>query len=101
MRIQARAIRRCGELLKKIEPAKNQHEVDKRARGRAPPSRTAAARSAGLSRDQQRDALRVASIPRDRFERQVESANPPTITELAEQGKLPKRARGASVVRTL
>lgn len=69
-RIKARAIRRCGELLKQIEGAKNQHDAKSRgARGAAPPSRSAAATAAGLSRDQKRDALRVASIPADDFER--------------------------------
>ena len=57
-RIQARAIRRCGELLKEIRPAKNQHEVKVRASGGAPTSRTQAAKDAGLSRDQ-----RVAALP--------------------------------------
>lgn len=64
------AIRRCGELLKQIESAKNQHDAKARARGGASPSsRSAAADAAGLSRDQKRTALRVASIPRAKFER--------------------------------
>jgi len=87
-RIQARAINRCGELLRAITPAKNQHPEP--ARGGAPPSRSQAARDAGLSRDQKRDALRVARIPRDEFEAAVESDNPPTVTALAAQGKVSK-----------
>lgn len=83
-RIQARAHRRCGELLEEIEPAANQHT----ARGDAPPSRSAAAREAGLSRDQKRTALRVARIPSEEFEAAVESDDPPTVTELSERGKL-------------
>jgi len=68
----SRAIRRCGELLGEIEAAKNQHDAKARARGGAPPSRGAAARAAGLSRDQRRNALRVASIPKADFEAAVE-----------------------------
>jgi hypothetical protein len=78
-RIQARAIRRCGELLKQIEPAKNQH-------GRAP-TRAQAAEDAGLSEHQRKTALRVANVSMDEFERQVEGDNPPTVTALADQGR--------------
>ena len=85
-RIQARAIRRCGELLKEIRPAKNQHEVKVRASGGAPTSRTQAAKDAGLSRDQRVAALRVASVPAADFEEAVESEVPPTVTELAARG---------------
>jgi len=61
-RIQARAIRRCGELLKAIEKAANQHEAEARARsGAGPSSRTSAARDAGLSKRQKDTALRVKS----------------------------------------
>ena len=82
-RIQARAIRRCGELLKAITPAKNQHDG---AKGDAPPSRTKAATNAGMSRDQKRTALRVANVPEDDFNQEVGSDDPPTVTELAERG---------------
>jgi hypothetical protein len=88
-RIQARAIRRCGEILKKIEAAKNQHDAKARAGRGAPTSRRAAAKAAGLSKDQQVQAARVASIPKGKFEREVESDDPPTVTKLAEMGKLP------------
>jgi len=82
-RIQARAIRRCGELLKQIEPA---HGGDRRSNGGHPPieSRKAAADEAGLSEHQRKTALRVANVPADDFERQVESDSPPTITALAD-----------------
>lgn len=91
MRIKARAIRRCGELLKEIapsaggRPSTNGHEKT----GRTAPtglSRRAAAKNAGLSKDQQVTAVRVASVPKEEFELKVESASPPTITALAEQG---------------
>lgn len=81
-RIQARAIRRCGELLKKISPARG-HENG------SVPTRSGAASSAGLSEHQRKTALRVADIPEKEFERQVESETPPTVTRLAEQGKKP------------
>jgi hypothetical protein len=46
---EARAIRRCGELLRQIEAGRNQHDASQRAREGALPSRTAAATAAGLS----------------------------------------------------
>ncbi len=71
-RIQARAIRRCGELLKQVLPSPGGRPS--KTGGSAPPSsRKAVATAAKLSRDQQRTALRVASIPKAEFERQVES----------------------------
>lgn len=105
MRIRARASRRCGELLGEFEVNQNrgnQHTVAKvsapslsQTRKDAPtfqPTRTQVAREAGMSKDQQVTAIRVARIPEPEFEAQVESETPPTITSLAEQGtnKKPK-----------
>ena len=58
-RIQARAVRRMGELLEAIEP---QSGGDRKSNGGHPPldTRTSAARSAGLSEHQQKQAVRVA-----------------------------------------
>ena len=81
-RIRARAIRRAGELIKQIEPAPNQHV----AGAGAHTSRSDAARDAGMSKHQQIQATRTANIPSSDFERQVESANPPTLSQLAAQG---------------
>jgi hypothetical protein len=81
IRIQARAERRCGELLKQIEPARG-HE-----NGRVP-TRSGAAKDAGLSEHQRKTALRIASVPSSDFDRQVESAKPPTVTQLADQGRM-------------
>jgi hypothetical protein len=94
MRIRARAIRRCGELLKEIEKASNQHDAAaKSARGGTSPStRKDAAKDAGLSKDQAKTAIRVANVPQETFVKQVESAKPPTITKLAEQGKTPVKS---------
>lgn len=43
--------------------------------------------AAGMSRHQMYQAMQVASIPRDEFERLVESEEPPTLTELARIGR--------------
>jgi hypothetical protein len=76
-RIQARAIRRCGELLRAIKDGQGAR-TDKLGGGAAPKlSRAQAAREAGLSRDQKRDALRVANVPGEEFEAAVESEDPP------------------------
>jgi hypothetical protein len=81
-RIQARAIRRCGELLLEFEPARNQHGAREGDR----PSRKQVAEEGGLSDWQQKTATRVASVSEEEFESQVESDSPPTVTALAEQG---------------
>lgn len=81
IRIQARAIRRCGELLKAIEPGNG-----KRTDLGRETTRGSVARDAGLSDHQRKQALRVASVPTDDFEAQTASASPPTVTKLAEQG---------------
>lgn len=83
-RIQARAIRRCGELLKQVD-ARGDHMKSEGGHT----SRIEAARDAGLSDHQRVTAVRVASVPADEFERQVESDAPPTVSALAEQGKKP------------
>jgi hypothetical protein len=87
MRIRARAVRRCGELLAEVEA---QH-TGRIRRGESPNSETrkSAAAAAGLSPDQAKTALRVANVPRESFEQQVESDRPPTVTALAAQGKKP------------
>jgi len=87
-RIKARAIRRAGELLKQIQPAKNQHDASARA-GALPSSRTEAATDAGLSSHQTKQALRTASVPAEEIEKLVESETPPTVTKLAEMGTKP------------
>ena len=85
IRKRDRAIRRAGELLKQIE-AQPGKRTDIEPSGGAP-TRLQVAHDAGMSRDQMHTALRVANVPADEFERQVESATPPTVTKLAEQGK--------------
>ena len=88
-RIRVRAVRRAGELLRQIEPAKNQHDAYARV-GSGPSSRSEAASDAGMSGRQQKTALRIAAVPAEDFERQVESPVPPTLTALAQQGIKPR-----------
>ena len=86
-RIQARAIRRCGELLKQIpdgrDQGRNQYKEDWEG---TRPTRSEAATDAGLSPHQKKQAVRTANVPDDEFEQAVESEKPPTVTKLAEQG---------------
>jgi hypothetical protein len=81
VRIQARAERRCGELLKQIAPA-NGARTDLGT----VPTRGSAAEGAGLSERQRKTALRIAAVPERTFEAAIEAARPPTITQLAHLG---------------
>jgi hypothetical protein len=88
MRIRARAIRRCGELLLEVEKAQGKRTDLELKRGTSPKlSRKDAAERAGMSPDQQKDAIRVARVNGESFEEQIESDDPPTIEALADQGK--------------
>jgi len=87
-RISARAVRRCGELLKQFD-ARGDH----RKSGGAPTSsQKDAATRAGMSKDQTVTAVRVANVPADTFELAIESDAPPTVTRLAELGTASKPA---------
>ncbi len=91
-RIQARAIRRCGELLKQVPPAQGQRtDVEPREGALPKLSREQVATEAGLSERQRKTALRVAAVPQEQFEAQVEGESPPTVTQLDEQGKQQQR----------
>lgn len=46
-----------------------------------------AAQDAGMSLHQLRQAVRVANVPADEYERLVESDDPPTIEQLANLGR--------------
>lgn len=96
MRIRARAIRRCGELLKEIEKQqggdRKSQEIKEGVAAPFDSPRQAAAKNAGLSKDQAKTAIRVANVPSEIFEKQIESTKPPTITKLAEQGKTPAKS---------
>lgn len=88
MRIQARAYRRMGELLKQIPPARGGDRGG--PTGGRPPvgeTRTQAANDAGLSEHQRKTALRVANVPQPEFEAATaEPVAPPTVTALAARG---------------
>lgn len=84
MRIRARAIRRCGELLKEIPAKAGQGSGVGTAPHRS--ERDKAAKDAGLSTEQKHTALRVANVPAPEFELAVESDNPPTVSDLADRG---------------
>lgn len=85
-RIRARAIRRAGELLKQLEPNPGGRPSETSVGDRPSFYRTDAAREAGMSPHQAKQAVRVANVPEDDFEAQVESDKPPTLTQLASQG---------------
>jgi hypothetical protein len=89
-RVKARAIRRCGELLKAIEAGKGGRPMKTTDAAVSSFTRTQAAREAGLSERQQVTAVRVASVPSERFEAAIESETPPTVTKLAEIGTKPQ-----------
>jgi len=85
-RIQARAIRRCGELLSAIEPAPGaRSDREPRGGGDTRLTRKGAAESAGISERQRVTALRVAKVPAHEFEAAVEAKEPPTVTQLAKR----------------
>lgn len=87
LQVRARAIRRVGELLQTFEKSRGGRPTQKTRGGTSPSSTcTSAVRDAGLSDDQRKTALRVASLPEEDFEAAVESDTPPTISVRAEQG---------------
>jgi hypothetical protein len=89
IRIRDRAVRRSGELLKQIEPNKGGRPETGAVTGPSF-SRKEIAADAGMSSRQAKTAIRVANVPAERFEEQVESEAPPTVTALASQGTKPK-----------
>ena len=79
MRIQARAIRRAGELLTTLDGRGG--DRSKSAGGDTfAPSRQEAGSEAGMSKRQQVTAVRVANVPQPDFEAAVEGDDPPTVT---------------------
>ena len=83
-RIQLRAVRRCGELLKALAPKETPGRPTNYT-GSGTITRAQAASEAGLSKRQKDTALRVASIPEDEFELAVEE-EAPTVTSMAGRG---------------
>jgi hypothetical protein len=75
-----------GALIEQVPPAKGGRPKETGTGMDTSLSRGEVAREAGISKRQQVTALRLHTVPRESFERQVESANPPTMSELARQG---------------
>lgn len=73
--MQARAIRRCGELAKEIEPSKG-GRPGKTGAGAHPSSRKSAGTEAGMSTHQLKQAIRVANLPKEDFERVLNHLRP-------------------------
>jgi hypothetical protein len=91
-RIRDRALRRAGELLKQFDGRGGDRSKKGDASPSAPSQRDVA-REAGMSADQQKNAVRIANIDEDEFEELVDGPNPPTVTELAQKGKKPREKK--------
>lgn len=106
MRIKGRAVQRVGQLVKEIEEGQRGRppvvtptpQPPPRPRppenGRTdapilpkPQGRFEVAAAAGISRDQAKRAIAVASIPAEEFEALIEADDPPTVNELVERGR--------------
>lgn len=91
VRLQAWATRRWGELDKELYPDRSranlkQNRADSPDCGQ-PQSGKRPAAPDGTTEYQRVVSRRLAAIPEAEFTRQVESATPPTVTQLASQGK--------------
>jgi hypothetical protein len=99
VKIQSRAIQRCGQLLKALVPDAKPGPVKGVAKmtienmgekihtgGHKNITLTQAAKSAGLSPYKQAKVLAVASIPKGQFDAMVESDAPPSIKQLMATG---------------
>lgn len=82
-RIQARATRRCGELLKQVPKGNGGHNTDSHT---VNANRREAAKAAGLNSGQAARAINVANVPEKEFERLVESDPPTPMHKIAELG---------------
>lgn len=92
VRISARAIKRCGELLQTFQTGPQGGRPKQNTEGAHGVSQRQAAASAGMSEHQERQAVSVANVPADVFEAAVESSPPATVTQLAEMGKTSRPA---------
>jgi hypothetical protein len=95
VRLQAWADRRWGELDKELNPDRRQENLkqnqtpDRKAHAR--PIGETVSLTDGTTEYQRKISRRIAAIPEAEFTRQVESENPPTVTQLANQGKGTRR----------
>jgi hypothetical protein len=87
IRIRQRALRRASEIARQMMQPHGTNRFSDRdhATGISIPKEKVQEIS-GFSRRQLDTALAIGNIPQEDFDRQVESANPPTLTELARQG---------------
>lgn len=86
-RISSRAIRRAGELLQQFQQPKGGDRRSNQSMGdHTLMSQRRAAEAAGLSKNQEAQAVRVANVPTEEFEAAVEGDDPPTVTQLAAMG---------------
>ena len=85
-RIRARAVDRAGEFQGKKQTGFRVSSSEEKT------GSYAAGKAAGMTEKQIDEAIAVNKVPRDQFERQVESDNPPTVSELARQGRKPSTA---------
>jgi hypothetical protein len=93
MRIQARAVRRCGQLLLQIAEQRGRRIDLQPDAGTGTRSRAAAL--AGLSPRQMHTVLRVAGLPDAEFDAAVEASPPATVTVLAARGTAPRTPSAA------
>lgn len=93
LRIKARATRRAHMLSKDFDGRKKftgNRYTGKISKGDLTSlTRKKALSEAGFSTYQQRTISRIGAIPEERFERLVESDDPPTLSKLAEIGRKP------------
>jgi hypothetical protein len=86
-RIQARAVRRMGELLNNI-PAVPPTQTRKVV---GVETRSTVAEAAGITEHQKNQALQVSRVSTKRFEQLVESPKPPGVSALARLGAKPRQ----------
>jgi len=87
-KIKVRAVRRAGELLKEYNQGVGRPQ--KNGGGTPTITQRQAAKKAGMSKDQEVTAVRVANVPDEDFEAAVEGEKTPSVTKLAEAGKKKK-----------
>jgi hypothetical protein len=92
-RIQARAVRRMGELLRQFDGRGDHMKKDGNVLFL---TQKQAAERAQISERQRKTAVCVANIPENTFEAAVESEKPATVTKLAEMGRAGRKNKTAA-----
>jgi hypothetical protein len=94
VRIRSRALRRAGELAKQMMQPHGSNQHSKRGDDGTVISlmpKEKVQEVSGFSERQLNTAIRIANIPREDFERRIESPSPPTVTDLAAEGTIPRK----------